>query len=83
MGRDPLGRDERKVSGRNWSESPLKLEADLKKLDAFLSSKNKTKKSNQFPKIITEKTKSESENKNLKQELKSIISEESDKNTNL
>ena len=40
MGRDPLGADERKVSGRDWGESPLKLESDLNRLDAFLSTKN-------------------------------------------
>jgi hypothetical protein len=39
MGRDPLGADERRVSGRSWAESPLKLEADLAKLDDHLSKK--------------------------------------------
>ena len=39
MGRDPLGADERKVTGRNWGDSPLKLESDLAKLDGYLSKK--------------------------------------------
>tara|TARA_Y100001933_G_scaffold45240_1_gene43064 strand:- start:5143 stop:7035 length:1893 start_codon:yes stop_codon:yes gene_type:complete len=39
MGRDPLGSGERRVSGRDWGDSPLKLEADFNKLDEFLSSK--------------------------------------------
>lgn len=41
MGRDPLGSDERRVSGRDWGDSPLKLESDLKKLDSFLQAKSK------------------------------------------
>jgi hypothetical protein len=40
MGRDPLGAGERKISGRDWGDSPLKLESDLNRLDIFLSSKN-------------------------------------------
>lgn len=43
MGRDPLGAEERRVSGRNWSESPLKLESDLLKLDNFLGKRRETK----------------------------------------
>ena len=39
MGRDRLGADERRVSGRDWGDSPLKLESDLKKLDSFLQEK--------------------------------------------
>jgi len=78
MGRDPLGRDERKVSGRSWSESPLKLESDLQRLDAFLggvTSKNK----NSEKKIITE-----SENDNtLKDELNNIMNEKSSEVDNL
>ena len=42
MGRDPLGADERRVNGRDWGDSPLKLESDLAKLDSFLQNKNKT-----------------------------------------
>jgi hypothetical protein len=38
MGRDPLGADERHISGRT-TESPLKLESDLRKLDDFLTRK--------------------------------------------
>ena len=38
MGRDPLGADERRVSGRT-TESPLKLESELEKLDLFLQRK--------------------------------------------
>ena len=66
MGRDPLGRDERKVSGRNWSESPLKLEADLERLDNFLS-KNGSKKL-QKKQILTESE----QITDLKKELKEI-----------
>mgnify|MGYP006154604613 FL=1 len=39
MGRDPQGADERRVSGRDWGDSPLKLESDLAKLDEFLKQK--------------------------------------------
>lgn len=53
MGRDPLGRDERKVSGRSWSESPLKLESDLERLDAHLGGVT-PKNTNSEQKIITE-----------------------------
>ena len=52
MGRDPLGADERRVSGRDWGDSPLKLEADLSKLDKFLKEKQKT-----TPKTPTEMSK--------------------------
>ena len=72
MGRDPLGRDERKVSGRSWSESPLKLEADLQRLDQFLNkSENHPPKKKQ---ILTENN----EIINLKKELKDIT--DGDKN---
>lgn len=72
MGRDPLGRDERKVSGRSWSESPLKLEADLERLDQFLGkSENGSPAKKQ---ILTENA----EKINLKKELKDIT--EGDKN---
>jgi len=71
MGRDPLGRDERKVSGRSWSESPLKLESDLERLDKFLGKVPK-KNAKQNKKIILEKDKT-----SLKDELKSIIKEDS------
>lgn len=73
MGRDPLGRDERKVSGRNWSDSPLKLESDLERLDSFLSNK-KTNTPDPSKKLITEQSPSES----LKEQLKSLVSEEID-----
>lgn len=73
MGRDPIGRDERKVSGRNWSDSPLKLESDLERLDSFLSNK-KTNTPDPNKKLITEETPSES----LKEQLKSLVSEEID-----
>jgi hypothetical protein len=39
MGRDPQGADERRVNGRDWGDSPLKLESDLAKLDEFLKQK--------------------------------------------
>lgn len=68
MGRDPLGRDERKVSGRSWSDSPLKLEADLARLDKFLGNERISKP--QKKKII-------SENIDLKKELKSITDDDS------
>ena len=61
MGRDPLGADERRVSGRDWGDSPLKLESDLTKLDNFLKKKqdNNPKKSTEMSKLIceTEETK--------------------------
>ena len=78
MGRDPLGRDERKVSGRSWSESPLKLEADLQKLDQFLNN-SPTKTDNKKKQIISESN----EMTDLKKELNSIatdISEDKQKN---
>lgn len=68
FGRDPLGADERKVSGRNWSDSPLKLESDLEKLDEFLAEKPKSTKKKQ---ILVEKT---------EKEIKETKSEGSDKN---
>jgi hypothetical protein len=70
MGRDPLGRDERKVSGRSWSESPLKLESDLQKLDQFLN-KSPTKTNNKEKQIISESN----EVTDLKQELKDIVND--------
>ena len=54
FGRDPLGADERRVSGRNWSDSPLKLEADLEKLDEFLAKKPNSK-SLEKKRILVEK----------------------------
>lgn len=78
MGRDPLGRDERKVSGRSWSESPLKLESDLERLDAFLGGVT-PKNTNSEKKIITE-----SENDNtLKDELNDIMNGKSSEVDNL
>ena len=54
FGRNPLGADERRVSGRNWSDSPLKLEADLEKLDEFLAKKPNSK-SLEKKRILVEK----------------------------
>ena len=56
MGRDPLGSDERKVSGRDWGDSPLKLESDLAKLDTFLKAKQtkNDNKSTEMSKLICE-----------------------------
>ena len=56
MGRDPLGSDERKVSGRDWGDSPLKLESDLAKLDTFLKAKQtkNDKNSTEMSKLICE-----------------------------
>ena len=56
MGRDPLGADERKVSGRDWGDSPLKLESDLAKLDTFLKAKQtkKDKNTTEMSKLICE-----------------------------
>ena len=55
MGRDRLGADERRNSGRDWGDSPLKLESDLAKLDNFLKTnkENKTK----IAKLLTESKK--------------------------
>jgi hypothetical protein len=78
MGRDPIGRDERKVSGRSWSESPLKLESDLERLDDFLGGVT-PKNTNSEKKII-----SESENDStLKDELKDIMNGKSSEVDNL
>jgi hypothetical protein len=78
MGRDPLGRDERKVSGRSWSESPLKLESDLERLDDFLGGVT-PKNTNSEKKIITE-----SENDGtLKDELNDIMNGKSSEVDNL
>ena len=74
MGRDPLGRDERKVSGRSWSESPLKLESELERLDLFLN-KNKKEPLNKNKKIIAENL----DNVDLKNELNSIVSDSNEK----
>jgi hypothetical protein len=52
MGRDRLGADERRNSGRDWGDSPLKLEADLQKLDSFL--KNSKKSETKIAKLLTE-----------------------------
>jgi hypothetical protein len=70
MGRDPIGHDARKTSARATSESPLKLESELERLDVFLN-KNKPHTPPVGKKIITE----ESETDELKRELKSVISE--------
>jgi hypothetical protein len=59
MGRDPLGADERRVNGRDWGDSPLKLESDLNKLDLFLN--KKAKKESEMSKLICEKTKDETQ----------------------
>jgi len=70
MGRDPIGHDERKTSARATSESPLKLESELERLDVFLN-KNKPHTPPVGKKIITE----ELANEELKRELKLQISE--------
>jgi hypothetical protein len=54
-GRDPLGADERRESGRGWGDSPLKLEAELTKLDEFLQAKPKVKPTEE-PQILVEET---------------------------
>jgi len=54
-GRDPTGKGERRESGRNWGDSPLKLEADLTKLDEFLTNRKK-ETPDQKKKILVEKT---------------------------
>jgi len=74
MGRDPLGRDERKVSGRSWSESPLKLEADLQKLDQFLNN-SLTKTDNKKKQIISESN----EMTDLKKQLTDIVNDSDSK----
>ena len=74
MGRDPLGRDERKVSGRSWSESPLKLESDLQRLDKFLS-KNSNKPIQKKKQIISESK----EKRDLKKELNDIMNDDKSK----
>lgn len=56
MGRDPLGADERRVSGRDWGDSPLKLESDFDNLNKFLQSKKSQIKSNENKKILVENT---------------------------
>ena len=56
MGRDPLGAGERRVSGRDWGDSPLKLEADFNKLDEFLSSKKSKVSLPDAPPLIVEST---------------------------
>ena len=70
MGRDPLGRDERKVSGRSWSESPLKLESDLQRLDKFLN-KNSNKPIQKKKQILSESK----EKRDLKKELNDIMND--------
>ena len=74
MGRDPLGRDERKVSGRSWSESPLKLESDLQRLDKFLN-KNSNKSVQQKKQIISESK----EKRDIKKELNDIMNDDKSK----
>ena len=74
MGRDPLGRDERKVSGRSWSESPLKLESDLQRLDKFLN-KNSNKPLRKKKQIISESK----EKRDLKKELNDIMNDDKSK----
>ena len=64
FGRDPLGADERRVNGRDWGDSPLKLEADLGKLDKFL--KDKSKKSTEMSKLICEENEKNISNKEEK-----------------
>lgn len=64
MGRDRLGADERRVDGRDWGDSPLKLESDLKKLDDFLGKKRKT--DNGMSKLLCEENK-DSEDKQIKE----------------
>ena len=56
MGRDPHGADERRVNGRDWGDSPLKLESDLAKLDEFLKEKKKPnlEKNTKMSKLICE-----------------------------
>ena len=78
MGRDPTGRDERKVSGRSWSESPLKLESDLERLDVFLGGVS-LKNTNSGKKIITESEKDST----LKRELNDLMNEKSSEDDNL
>ena len=69
MGRDPLGADERHASGRT-SESPLKLESDLKKLDDFLI-KKQTEYTDKPQKLLVE-TEESAKNfvENLEKEVK-------------
>ena len=62
-GRDPLGAEERKESGRGWGDSPLKLEGELDKLDEFLDNKRKnptkkktTQNSTEKKQILVEKS---------------------------
>jgi hypothetical protein len=58
-GRDPLGAEERRESGRGWGDSPLKLESELNKLDEFLDKKRTTsdkKLSTEKKQILVEKT---------------------------
>jgi hypothetical protein len=56
MGRDPLGASERRVSGRDWGDSPLKLERDLSELDTFLEKKRKktNKNDTEISKLLCE-----------------------------
>jgi hypothetical protein len=56
MGRDPLGAGERRVSGRDWGDSPLKLEHDFENLNKFLQSKKSQIKISEEKKILVEKT---------------------------
>jgi hypothetical protein len=75
MGRDPLGADERRVNGRDWGDSPLKLETDLSKLDNFLNKKQPTTstKSTQMSKLICEVDKENTKKKTDYLDDKNII----------
>ena len=77
MGRDPLGADERRVNGRDWGDSPLKLESDLAKLDSFLQNRKSdqpTQNKTNMSKLITEEQDSEvSESKESYLDDKNII----------
>ena len=56
FGRDSIGADDRRNNGRDWGDSPLKLETDLSKLDKFLTNKQKVshKKPTEMTKLICE-----------------------------
>ena len=56
MGRDPLGAGERRVNGRDWGDSPLKLESDFENLNKFLKSKKSQIDTTASKKIIVENT---------------------------
>jgi hypothetical protein len=76
-GRDPLGADERRESGRGWGDSPLKLEAELNTLDEFL----KNKKGAEKKEILVEETttsvrKKSSENEDETDRPKGLLDED-------